>query len=101
MDTPLPGDLHHLLAFDHILPPDIYLIAPTIYARFNALNHCQNLKAFARLRQHATLPRGREDVDAACRCNEVLEAKIRSVRQIISKIVETDTVLDTIQVADE
>ncbi|UTM05550.1 DNA packaging protein UL33 [Equid gammaherpesvirus 2] len=80
-------DRDSLIDFQSMLPPDIKIIAPTTYTRLNLLNYCQFLELFMQLRA------------SGCRCEhgEILESKIRAVRQVISKIVETDTVFNGVK----
>lgn len=86
MDSHAPHQ-SRLIYFEPLLPEDLSLILPTIYARLNFLNHCQYLKVFARNCQEKTCD---------CQHTSVINAKTETVKQIISKIVETDTILDTI-----
>ncbi|AIU39593.1 DNA packaging protein UL33 [Equid gammaherpesvirus 5] len=76
-----------LIDFQSMLPVDIRIIAPTTYTRLNLVNYCQFLRVFSRLKT------GRFD----CEHGEIIEAKIRAVREVISKIVETDTVFNGVK----
>lgn len=73
-----------LIDFKPLLPIDIRVLAPTVYTRLNVLNYCQFLKAFVRLRsQHQS-----------CEHTDLIETKIKIIKQVISRIVETDTVFN-------
>lgn len=74
---------HFALDFECILPPDIQLLAPTIYSRLNLLNYCQYLKLFKR----------QKDLSCNCEHSAVLEGRTDAVKHIISRIVETDQTL--------
>lgn len=76
-------DLGELLNFDSLLPSDVQLLAPTVYAKLNLLNYCQYLKLFMHLQE----PTNR------CEHADAIQAKVDAVREIIAKIVETDKVI--------
>ncbi|AAX58103.1 ORF67a [Ovine gammaherpesvirus 2] len=77
-------DTGSTLEFRALLPEDIQLIAPTAYAKLNLLNHCQHLKLFMSLQEDK----------GVCAHSRVLSEKLESVREVISKIVETDRILE-------
>ncbi|AGY30754.1 ORF67A [Retroperitoneal fibromatosis-associated herpesvirus] len=73
--------------FEQLLPEDLQLMFPTIYARLNALNYCQYLKTFMNLRGRTT----------ACQHSIVLDGKVETVRRVICKIVSADSVYSEVQ----
>ncbi|AAC95591.1 orf 67A [Ateline gammaherpesvirus 3] len=75
-----------LLYFEPMLPTEIQTIAPSVYAKLNLLNYCQYLKTFIKHKERAH-----------CEHISVLNAKVEAVKQIISKIVETDSVVGGIR----
>lgn len=77
-------DTSSLLEFSVLLPEDIQLIAPTAYAKLNLLNHCQHLKLFMSLQEDK----------GVCAHSRVLSEKLEAVREVITKIVETDKILE-------
>ncbi|AAK07987.1 unknown [Bovine gammaherpesvirus 4] len=72
-----------VLDFEPMLPKDLEILAPTIYAKLNILNYCQYLKTFIR---HKC---GHE----ACEHTHIINTKQEVIKQIICKIVEADSVL--------
>ncbi|AAC58115.1 ORF67A [Alcelaphine gammaherpesvirus 1] len=77
-------DLSNLLDFPSILPEDIQVIAPTSYAKLSLLSHCQHLKLFI----------GQQGSKGVCAHSRVLEEKLEAVKEVISKIIETDKILE-------
>ncbi|ATA58299.1 DNA packaging protein UL33 [Eptesicus fuscus gammaherpesvirus] len=75
------------LDFEPMLPPDMRVIAPTIYARLNMLNYCQYLRAFERARAGEIL---------CCEHGAVLTGKLEVIKQLISKIVDADSVFRSV-----
>ncbi|AMA67425.1 DNA packaging protein UL33 [Vespertilionid gammaherpesvirus 1] len=75
-----------LIDFELMVPEDIRVIAPTVYTRLNILNYCQFLAVFLRHGQ------------ATCDCehSKIIQAKIEIIKQIISRIVQTDTVFNVV-----
>ncbi|BBB06521.1 hypothetical protein [Rhinolophus gammaherpesvirus 1] len=79
-----PPEPESLIDFCPLLPDDIKILAPTVYTRLNVLNYCQFLKVFLKLRfQHSR-----------CEHTDIIETKLKIIRQVISRIVETDTVFN-------
>lgn len=75
-----------LIDFKSLLPTDIKILAPTVYTRLNVLNYCQFLKIFVRLKsEHQN-----------CEHTDLIETKIKIIKQVISRIVETDTVFNEV-----
>nr|BEG23063.1 homolog of EHV2 ORF67A DNA packaging protein UL33 [Macronycteris gammaherpesvirus 1] len=73
--------------FQPLISPDIKILFPTVYTKLNLLNYCQFLRVFLRLKnQHSS-----------CEHTEIIETKIKTVKQVISRIVETDTVFSEMQ----
>nr|CAC84365.1 hypothetical protein [Saimiriine gammaherpesvirus 2] len=75
-----------LLYFESMLPTEIQAIAPSVYAKLNLLNYCQYLKTFIKHKE-----------STQCEHISVLDAKVETVKQIISKIVETDSIVGGIK----
>ncbi|QDQ69279.1 DNA packaging UL33 [Colobine gammaherpesvirus 1] len=73
--------------FEQLLPADLQIMFPTIYSRLNALNYCQYLKSFLNQR----------GCSVVCQHSLVLEGKVETVRQVIGKIVSTDSVYTEVQ----
>lgn len=72
------------LQFQSMLPEDILIIVPTTYAKLNLLNTCQALLAFKRAKLGHL---GELHVS-------VLDAKKSIVKQVISRIVATDSLIN-------
>nr|QRE02549.1 DNA packaging [Otarine gammaherpesvirus 4] len=75
--------LEELIHFHSMVPCDVALIAPTIYARLNLVNYCQHIAAFTRMRN-----------PLYCECSHsgTFDARVAAVKRVIAKIVETNTV---------
>lgn len=68
------------------LPEDISLMTPTVYSKLNFINYCQYLLLFQKQREKP----------GHCEHFSVLEEKVNDIRQIITKIVDTDSVLNAV-----
>ncbi|AIA62105.1 orf67A [Alcelaphine gammaherpesvirus 2] len=77
-------DLSNCLEFPCILPREVQVIAPTSYAKLSLLSHCQHLKLFI----------NQQGSKGVCAHSRVLEEKLETVKEVISKIVETDKILE-------
>nr|WIM51650.1 MAG: hypothetical protein ADFBMEEK_00016 [Peromyscus leucopus gammaherpesvirus] len=73
----------HYLRFQPMLPLEIQVMFPTTYSKLNLLNHCQYLKTFTRYKSTVH----------ECEHALVVEGKLQTIRNIITQIIETDSVL--------
>lgn len=80
-----------LIDFVSLIPDDIKIFAPTIYAKLNILNYCQYLRDFL----------NHKEITCSCEHQLIISTKLKIIQQIITKIVDADTVFESIKVKSD
>lgn len=77
------SELAALIHFVPLLPKDIQVIAPTTFCKLSLLNYCQVLKTFSAYSPGQSL---------TCVHNHTVDTKTEVIKQVISRIVDTESV---------
>ncbi|ALE14783.1 ORF67A [Felid gammaherpesvirus 1] len=84
-----PHLYENLICFESLLPEDIKIFVPTVYTKLNLLNYCQYLKVFLVYNHLAGSIH-------KCSHQNIIFTKLEIIKQVISRIIETDSVYSNI-----